>query len=217
MERLHLNRATVAGVGTTAALVAAVLAVSLVVGGLVAYTASPRGPLVSGQPSLALPGSGGALAAVTDGGRRPLVVPRIAATPAPATTRPAARTSGAGTGGTQAATKVASPVKPRPRKVPAFTSTTSTGPADPGPAPATGTVTEPARKVTSSLSDTTSSLGNGLGTAVQQTTGGLDKATAPLLPSLSPVLHAVGQGAANLITSTTDALAEVIRRLGGGR
>lgn len=214
MERLHLNRATVAGVGTTAALVAAVLAVSLVVGGLVAYTASPRGPLVSGQPSLALPGSGGALAAVTDGGRRPLIVPRSAATPARAATRPAARTTR--TGGTQAATKVAPPVKPRQRKVPAFTSTATAGPADPGPAPAPAAVTEPARQVASNLSNTTSTLGNGLGTAVQQTTGGLDKATAPLLPSLSPVLQAVGQGAANLIATTTDALANVIRRLGGG-
>lgn len=215
MERLHLNRATVAGVGTTAALVAAVVAVSLVVGGLVAYTASPRGPLVSGQPSLALPGSGGALAAVTDGGRRPLVVPRSAATPARAATRRASRTTGrgAGAGGSRAATKVAPPVDPRRRKVPAFTSTAT---PEPGPAPAHATVTEPARQVTSKLSDTTSTLGSGLGTAVQQTTGGLDKATAPLLPSLSPVLQAVGAGAANLIASTTDALANVIRRLGGG-
>lgn len=211
MERLHLNRATVAGVGTTAALVAAVLAVSLVVGGLVAYTASPKGPLVSAQPSLALPDSGGSLSAVTDSAGRPLVVPRVAATPVRATTRPA-RKDATPRPVAPAASKVDQPVEPGQRKTPAYTGATP----DDSVVTKPPTVTEPARKLAESVAKTTNTLGTGLGTAVQQTTGGLDQATAPLVPSLTPVLQAVGQGAAALITSTTDALANVIRRLGGG-
>jgi hypothetical protein len=55
MSRLIANRATIAGIGTTAVLLAAIVSVSVILGGIVAFTASPSGPLSTSQPSLALP------------------------------------------------------------------------------------------------------------------------------------------------------------------
>ncbi|MCW3015325.1 MAG: hypothetical protein JWO02_2417, partial [Solirubrobacterales bacterium] len=83
MRRLTAHRATIAGIGSTAALLAAVVAVSLIVGGLVAYTASPSGPLATAEPSLALPGAPDA-AAATSRRQTALVLPAARATAASA-------------------------------------------------------------------------------------------------------------------------------------
>ncbi|MCW2959072.1 MAG: hypothetical protein JWP18_1875, partial [Solirubrobacterales bacterium] len=75
MSAHSVNRATIAGLGTTAALLAAVIAVSLVVGGLVAYTGSPSGPFVTREPRLALPAGTADATPRAARTRAPLVVP----------------------------------------------------------------------------------------------------------------------------------------------
>ncbi|MCW3039881.1 MAG: hypothetical protein JWM31_1786 [Solirubrobacterales bacterium] len=222
--RLTAHRATIAGIGSTAALLAAVVAVSLIVGGLVAYTASPDGPLATSEPALSLPGRAPSPGA-TDG--QALVVPAAAARRAPTATRPA----GSGPGTTPRAVRQTAPTSGE--RTPASTGT-STGPAGTGrpPSPVSTASTtpsagsgltgltgllpaEPVKGVTSALAETTDAVGTNLGGGLQQTVAGLGRIVGGLLPPLAPTLEKAAQGANAAITGTTDTLSDLVRGLGG--
>lgn len=223
MPPLTAHRATIAGIGSTAALLAAVIAVSLIVGGLVAYTASPDGPLATAEPALSLPKR--ATVTADRANDLALVVPASAtrtATPpgAPSTVRAAA------TGGTTSppttATQVAgapgtakSSAGRRPTATasvpPTSTATAATTTGSPGPTPAA----VPLNHLTTALADTTNAAGAGLGGTLQNSVGGLGKVVAQILPVLGPTLQKAAEGANAAITGTTDTLANIVRGLGG--
>lgn len=225
MPRATASRATVAGLGTTAVLLAAVLTVSLLLGGLVAYTASPAGPLVTGRPSLALP----TIARDSRPATIALVVPEAPArraTPAPAAARRAAPAA------------AAAGERPR-RRVPSRTGTPRTATKQPvgargGGASSPGTTTATAGPPTSSpgtaaakpvtsavtglkngLADTTQATGQVLGGTVQAVTDGLGGAVGRANAAVGDTVKQVGAGVGTIVTAATDVLAGLVRGLGG--
>lgn len=222
MPSLTAHRATIAGVGTTAVMLAAVITVSLLVGGLVAYTASPAGPLVTGPPSLALPQT----AADTDPGAAgrsaPLVLPPapLAATIAASAGVPVADAPAPTVGAAPATSGLATSTESSPGASTASAGPAATTPTQPQPAASPAQVApvarpEPVRTLTGVLADTTASTGQGLGGALKATTDGLGTVVEAVIPSLGQTLKQVGLGASTVVSATTDVLAAIVRRLGG--
>lgn len=214
------NRATIASLGSTAALLAAVVAVSLVVGGLVAYSGSPAGPLIAGEPRLVMPGSAADASISARQTARPLVLPAAGRA---ATTVPAASAGRA----SRARTRIATPA---PGPAPTTGSARPATPLVAGPAPVTGSgqiipaTTPPAGllpsvpsapAVTSGLADTTTALGRTLGGTVRGTVGIVGAVVGQVSPSLGHTVDGLGVGLGGTVAGTTDGVAGLLRRLVG--
>ncbi len=198
MLRVTTSRATIAGIGSTAALLAAVIAVSLIVGGLVAYTASPSGPLATSEPALALP-----LRATPDEAQRQaaLVLPPDAQAVAPAATTSAAGAGDGGPGTTPATPANASE---------GTGATGSSGLAAPAVADPVATLpTDPPRPVDPSPTDTLGTVGGTLGGTLNETIGGISDAIATLTPRLGVVVTTAGAGLGTAVTSA-DGVGKVV-------
>ncbi|MCW2999918.1 MAG: hypothetical protein JWN65_3467 [Solirubrobacterales bacterium] len=207
MRRLTDHRATIAGLGSTAALLAAVVAVSVIVGGLVAYTASPAGPLATGDPSLALPVAPDAFGSAS---RQTVLVLPGASLTGPAT----APGTGAGT-----------PARPGAAAPGLIGLGASGGIArDPGgtqPNAGAGTGSTPAVRpvpppsLSEGLADTTSSAGQNVAGGLGQTLGGIGAAVGGVSPQLGQAVGEAGATLAPAVMQTTETVAGLVRGLGG--
>ncbi len=217
MPVLSANRATIAGLGSTAALLAAVLAVSLLVGGLVAYSGSSAGPLVAGEPWMALPGSGADTPRQAAAAQPPLTLPparpavRVSA---PQAVRGPVASDPRSAGRPESAPVTSTPAGPVGTGTGTEPAPTSDG-GPPAPAAVPGLPALPVPVPTAVLPDVTASTGQALGGAVRGVLGAVGSVVATVAPRLGPPVDALGVGLGGTVTHTTDVVADVLRRLGG--